>query len=80
MIAFSNPASITDLHGQEQDSLKREDEERFKAIADSCPSMMWETDADGTFQFLNKACRLFGGTDQEKLDAGAWQSLFIRTM
>jgi PAS domain S-box-containing protein len=75
MIAFSNPASITDLHGQEQDSLKREDEERFKAIADSCPSMMWETDADGTFQFLNKACRLFGGTDQEKLDAGAWQSL-----
>ena len=41
----------------------RESEDRFRMIADSCPSMMWATGADGTVQFFNKACRDFGGTE-----------------
>lgn len=53
----------------------REDEERFKAIADSCPTMMWETDADGNIRFLNRACRRFCGIDEENLDANQWESL-----
>jgi PAS domain S-box-containing protein len=54
---------------------RREDEERFKAIADSCPSMMWETDAKGNIGFLNRACRRFFGIDQESLDRSGWQPL-----
>ncbi|MGA3011909.1 MAG: PAS domain S-box protein [Terracidiphilus sp.] len=53
----------------------REDEDRFKAIADSCPSMMWETDAEGNIRFFNKACRQFCGIDQERLDSSEWQPL-----
>jgi len=53
----------------------RENEERFKAIADSCPSMMWETDTKGNIGFLNKACRRFFGIDQERLDRNGWQPL-----
>lgn len=52
-----------------------EDEERFKAIADSCPSMMWETGADGNIRFLNRACRLFCGIDQERMDGNEWMLL-----
>lgn len=69
------------IHMQDVTESKRlnksqhEDEDRFKAIADSCPSMMWETDAEGVFQFLNKACRRFRGIDQEKLDSSVWHSL-----
>ena len=53
----------------------REDEDRFKAIADSCPSMMWETDAEGNIRFFNKACRQFCGIDLERLDSSEWQPL-----
>ena len=44
----------------------RESEERFRLIADSCPSMMWATNAEGAFNFTNKvACEFFGMTQEE---------------
>jgi len=79
MKAHSNLHSIAEHHGLEQQAeercAKRCDEERFKAIADSCPSMMWETDAEGEIQFFNRACRHFFGIDQEQINRIGWQSL-----
>ena len=43
------------------DESLRASEERFRIIADSCPSMMWATDTKGKFQFINRAYRAFGG-------------------
>jgi PAS domain S-box-containing protein len=53
----------------------RNDEQRFEAIADSCPSMMWETGTDGNIRFFNRACRRFCEIDQEKLASDGWQLL-----
>jgi PAS domain S-box-containing protein len=39
----------------------RESEERFRMIADRCPSTMWATDAEGNFQFVNKSYREYFG-------------------
>jgi two-component system, NtrC family, sensor kinase len=52
-----------------------DNEERFKAIADNCPSMMFGFDAEGNIWYFNRAARRFSGTDQENLDAGEWQAM-----
>ena len=39
----------------------RESEERFRSMADGCPSMMWVTDAQGRVEFLNRALLNFYG-------------------
>ena len=51
----------------------RESEGRFRLIADSCPSMMWVTDADGGYQFINRAYRDFCGATVEQIEGGKWQ-------
>ena len=53
----------------------RDNQERFKAIADNCPSMMFELDAEGNIRYLNRAARRFSGIVQENLDASEWQSI-----
>jgi PAS domain S-box-containing protein len=50
-----------------------ESEERFRNMADSCPSMMWVTDAKGSVQFINSASRQFLGATCEQLAADAWR-------
>jgi len=52
-----------------------DDEERFRAIVDSCPSMMWETDAEGNIRFFNRACRRFGGIGEGKMSCDSWEAL-----
>jgi len=52
-----------------------ESEERFRSMADICPSMMWVTDAQGNFQFINRVCRWFLGATSAELTAGQWQAL-----
>jgi len=42
-------------------------EERFRMIADSCPSMMWATNAESIFYFTNKACRQFLRDDARRV-------------
>lgn len=51
-----------------------ESEERFRTMADGCPSMLWVADAEGTIQFLNRACRAFRGTSRDTMDKITWQS------
>ncbi len=53
----------------------RESEERFRAMADSCPTMMWVTDADGSNQFVNRTYREFFGISGEQVAGDKWGSL-----
>ena len=50
-------------------------EERFRRLADSCPAMMWVTDADGSAQFINRAFRSFTGATNEQVSGDEWQLL-----
>ncbi len=50
-----------------------ESEDRFRVMADSCPTMMWVTNSEGGNQFINRLYREFAGTTQENVDAGQWQ-------
>jgi PAS domain S-box-containing protein len=53
----------------------RESENRFRIIADSCPSMMWVTGAAGGVQFINRASREFCGATCEQVEADTWRLL-----
>ena len=57
------------------DESLRASEERFRIIADSCPSMMWATDTKGEFQFINRAYRAFGGMNRAENDGETSQLL-----
>jgi PAS domain S-box-containing protein len=52
-----------------------ESEDRFRVIADSCPTLMWMTGAKGEIQFINRAYREFCGTTCEQVEGGKWQLL-----
>jgi PAS domain S-box-containing protein len=74
------------------DDALRESEERFRNMADSSPSMMWVTDAEGNIEFLNRALRKFYGIEGEEWkgihwhlpihpdDAAGNQALFVQAM
>jgi PAS domain S-box-containing protein len=47
----------------------RESEERYRMIADSCPTMIWATNTEGVFNFTNKTCRQFFGMTHGELQA-----------
>ena len=49
--------------------------ERFRIMADGCPSVMWVTDAEGGNQFVNRAYREFSGATYKQLEGGKWESL-----
>jgi len=80
----NNPLHFT-IHVEDITERKRESEslriseERFRIIADSCPSMMWATDNEGNIQFFNRACRAFSGMNCEEIDGSKWQSLIHPT-
>ena len=51
----------------------RESEERFRIMADGCPSAMWVTDAEGGVQFINRAFRELLGISYEEAQGAGWQ-------
>jgi len=63
--------NITDRKRLEQ--AQRESEERFRIMADSSPSMMWVTGADGKVQFISRMFRIFCGIGGEEVECGDWQ-------
>ena len=53
----------------------RESEERFRLMADGCPSILWVTDAEGEVRFANCATREFFGAKQEELEGSNWKQV-----
>ena len=53
----------------------RESEERFRIMADSCPTIIWVTDAAGKNRLANRTYREFFGAEFEQADSGKWRSL-----
>lgn len=54
----------------------RESEDRFRIMADGCPTLMWVTNAAGESQFINRAYRKFlNPTHEQQLEGGKWQLL-----
>jgi PAS domain S-box-containing protein len=53
----------------------RESEDRFRIMADGCPSAMWVTDAEGGVQFINRAFRELLGVTSEEAHGSGWQML-----
>jgi two-component system, sensor histidine kinase len=52
-----------------------ESEQRFRNMADSCPTMLWVTDSDGGNQFINRMYRDFTGATPEQVAGGQWRLL-----
>jgi PAS domain S-box-containing protein len=53
----------------------RESEERFRVMADGCPTPIWVTDAEGGIQFTNRAFREFCGVAHEQAEGRKWELL-----
>jgi len=53
----------------------RESEERFRIMADSCPTIILVTDAEGGNRFVNRAYREFFGVTSNQVEGGRWQPL-----
>jgi PAS domain S-box-containing protein len=53
----------------------RESEERFRVMADGCPTVLWVTNAEGGIQFINQAFRTFCGTTYEQVEGDKWQMM-----
>ena len=43
----------------------RESEERFRIMADSCPTIIWVTDSEGRIVMTNRTCREFFGIEAD---------------
>jgi PAS domain S-box-containing protein len=52
---------------------QRESEERFRTMADSSPSMMWVTGADGKVQFINRVFRTFCAVSSKEVESSKWR-------
>jgi PAS domain S-box-containing protein len=78
--AEGQPAAIievnNDITGQKQfeQSLK-ESEEKFRALADSNPLIIWMTDSEGGVNFVNRSYRDYFGVSLEQVQGGQWQPL-----
>ncbi len=53
----------------------RESEERFRIMADCCPTSMWVNNASGDVRFINRTYREFFGTTYENVEGRKWVPL-----
>jgi PAS domain S-box-containing protein len=56
------------------ESALRESEERFRAMADSSPLLVWVVDPQGRAVFANRACREFFGPLPPRLEPDGWRA------
>ena len=50
----------------------RRDDERFRALADMAPAMLWVTEPDGRVSFLSRSWQEFTGQDEEAASGNGW--------
>ena len=60
---------------KEAEEALRESEDRFRIMADSCPTLMWVTNAEGGVRFVNRTYQQFFGVTYEHVEGGKWQPL-----
>lgn len=53
----------------------RENEERFRAMADNIPNLAWMANADGWIYWYNKKWHEYTGTTAEQMEGWGWQSV-----
>src|SRR5580658_5553 len=58
-------------HRQAEEAI-RESENRFRIMADCCPTIMWVTDAQGLVWFVNPAYREFFGITNQQAEGHDW--------
>jgi PAS domain S-box-containing protein len=51
----------------------RETEERFRIMADGCPTAMWVTGAEGGIQFINRMYQQLLGAQYSEVEGHKWQ-------
>jgi PAS domain S-box-containing protein len=74
IIAISN--ILRDITGRKKaEQALRESEDRFRVMADGCPTPMWVTDAEGGIQFTNRTFREFCGVPHESVEGQQWRLL-----
>jgi PAS domain S-box-containing protein len=61
---------LTERRRAEEDL--RESEDRFRIMADCCPTIMWVSNADGAIRFVNRAYREFFGITGEEVEGHNW--------
>ncbi len=67
-------AIIRDISARkEAEEALRESEERFRIMADGCPTVIWVTDAAGGNRFINRAYRELLGTTYGQTEGCKWQ-------
>ena len=73
LYSVAHVEDITERRRAEE--LLRESEERFRTMADGCPSILWVIDETGELEFINTAYQKFFATTCEELKSGRWQLL-----
>ena len=59
---------------REAEAAMRESEERFRQLADTAPSPIWLTDAEGAVEFANAALADFYGKPAETMHGHGWKA------
>jgi two-component system sensor histidine kinase/response regulator len=59
---------------REQQAL-RESEQRFRTMADGCPTPIWVSDCEGGNRFVNRTFNEFFGTTYEQVEGARWRPL-----
>ena len=64
---------VEDITGRKlAEEALRESEDRFRTMADGCPSMLWVTGESGEIEFVNRAYRQFLAANGEKIEDCRW--------
>ncbi len=60
----------------ERERLRQENDERFQILADSCPLLIWMSDAQGSNLYINQTYRELIGISLEEARTYNWKSIF----